>query len=139
MQTSSDFGPRLRTLGMMCGLETCSDVEMVAYGAEWIWNETQMYFPNSVQVLDFYHLTEHLWVVSEARFGKANEQESEAGQDWMGVQKGRLLRDEAYLVIADIIAGQPRSKGKKEIRRKAICYLQTHQDRIQYKTLRDAG
>ena len=139
MQTSSDFGPRLRTLGMMCGLETCSDVEMVADGAEWIWKETQAHFPNSVQVLDFYHLSEHLWVVSEARFGKANEKESEAGQEWMGVQKGRLLRDEACLVIADIIAWQPRSKGKKEIRRKAICYMQTHQDRIQYKTLRDAG
>lgn len=135
LQTSSAFGPRLRTLSVLCGAQTCSDVEIVADGAEWIWNETQTHFPHSVQVLDFYHLCEHLWVVSEARLGK----ESEAGREWMGVQKGRLLRDEASLVIADIIAWQPRSQEKKEIRRRAICYLQTHQDRIQYKTLRDAG
>jgi len=119
----------------MCGLETCSDLEIVADGAEWIWNETQNHFPKSVQVLAFYHLTEHLWDVSDTRFGP----ESEEVRDWMATQKGRLLRDEAHLVIADNIAWQPRSKGKKEIRRKAICYMQTHQDRIQYKTLRDAG
>ena len=135
LQTSSEFGPRLRTLGILCGLETCSDLEIVADGAEWIWNETQTHFPKSVQVLDFYHLSEHLWDVSDARFGK----ESEAGREWMATQKGRLLRDEARLVTADIIAWEPRSQGKKEIRRKAICYMQTHQDRTAYKTLRDAG
>ena len=30
-------------------------------------------------------------------------------------------------------------KESKEIRRKAICYMQAHQDRTQYKTLRDVG
>ena len=33
---------------------------VTADGAEWIWNMTADYFPDSVQILDWYHATQHL-------------------------------------------------------------------------------
>ena len=47
-----------------------------------------------------------------ACFFMRDKKESDAVREWMAVQKGRLLHDEARVVIADLIAWQPRSKGK---------------------------
>ena len=65
---------------------------MVADGAEWIWQQTGKYFASRVQILDFYHATEHLWNVGRA-FGTATKTESEkaAAKKWVTQQKERLL------------------------------------------------
>ena len=104
------FGKRVRVLTHLCGADRCRDIAVVADGAAWIWQETGKYFPRSVQVLDFYHVTEHLWVYAHARFGEG----SQAGCDWMAVQKTRLLSDEATAVIVVVASWSPR----KEVKRK---------------------
>ena len=134
-ERSKQFGPRMRTLANRCGATPAGELEVVADGAEWIWNETNEWFPESVQVLDFYHLSEHLWVVANRRFGDGSVE----AQQWMSLQKSRLLSDQAGQVIDDIASWQPKSKASKETQRTTICYMQRHRDRTNYKSLLEQG
>lgn len=132
---SAEFGSRWRTLTYRHGGQNCRTLVVVADGAEWIWQEVGKYAPLSVQILDYYHAVEHLWVVARARFGEG----SEAAAEWMGVQKKALLDDKINAVIDDIALWQPQSPAAEEVRQREVNYLRTHQHRMQYKTFREAG
>jgi len=51
------------------GVETAGEVEGVQDGAEWLQRFLDMYRPDAVRVLDFYHATERLRHISELLFG----------------------------------------------------------------------
>lgn len=135
IERSRAFGPKMLAIGHRLGADCCSDIELVADGADWIWQETGKYQPGCVQVLDFYHLCEHLWEAADARFGP----ETDEGHQWIKLQKERLLGDEADAVIAEVVSWQPRKKASKMIKSRLIAYMQTHRHRINYKTLRERG
>jgi hypothetical protein len=109
---SAAFGKRLRVLAHLCGADRCRDLAVVADGAAWIWQETGKYFPRSVQVLDYYHATQHLWAYAQARFGER----SQTSEDWMALQKTRLLSDESSSVIADVASWHPRKSANCKLR-----------------------
>jgi len=132
---SADFGRRWRTLTHQQGSEKCRQWAVVADGAEWIWQEAGKYAATRVQILDFYHAVEHLWVVARSRFGEG----SVAASEWISAQKERLLTDKVGDVIADIATWSPANKAGEEIRDGQLAYLRTHQHRMRYKTFREAG
>jgi hypothetical protein len=111
----------------------------VADGGAWIWQEAGKYFPQSVQVLDFYHVTEHLWEVARVRFGEAKAEQRAAAQTWMGQQKERLLSNEAAKVIADIAGWSTTAQVQREVQRRALGYLRGHEARMHYATFRRQG
>ena len=86
LHNSQAFGKRLRTLAHEQGADNCSQVGIVADGAEWIWQESGKYFARRVQILDFYHACQHLWQVAHSRYGEG----SEAAKMWMQRQQARL-------------------------------------------------
>jgi hypothetical protein len=132
---SAVFGRRMRVLGHRSGMDRCRDVAIVADGADWIWQEAGKHFPRSVQVVDYYHVTEHLWEYARVRFGEGKP----GGVDWMKEQKERLLSDQLGPVIAQVSAW-PASQGQgREVQRKLVNYLEKHQGRLRYKTFREAG
>jgi hypothetical protein len=135
MDRSQAFGRKLRVMAHQSGSDNCADVAVVGDGAPWIWKETGKHFPQSVQVLDYYHVTEHLWAVAHAWFGE----ESTASKEWMWVQGDRPLADRLPQVIEAVKQWQPRPKKKKEIQRKLVAYLNEHSHRMAYKTFRDQG
>ena len=132
---STDFGRRWRTLTYVNGSGQCRRLVVVADGADWIWQETGKYAPMSVQILDFYHGVEHLWVVARMRFGEG----SAAAAEWISLQKERLLDDKVNDVIADIDLWVPGTVAGDEVRQGQLNYLRTHQHRMLYKTFREAG
>ena len=129
------FGKRLRVLAHRAGGDRCRDVAVVADGAEWIWQETGKHFPKSVQVVDFYHATQHLWALAVARFGEG----APAGAAWMGVQKERLLGDQIAQVITDVGAWPAQKACDQELQRRLVSYLSRHQERMHYQSFRKAG
>jgi hypothetical protein len=114
---------------------------VVADGAAWIWQETGKCFPRSVQVLDYYHATQHLWAYAQACFGERSQtgEGSSAGADWTTLQKTRLLSDEASLEIADVASWRPRKSVSCKMREQLLGYLGEHERRLRYKTFSDAG
>ena len=101
---------------------------MVADGAEWIWREAGKYAATRVQILDFYHGVDHLWIVARTHFGEGSEEASA----WLSEQKERLLADKIGEVIADIAAWSSRNKPGEEIRLGQLAYLRTHEHRMCY-------
>lgn len=135
LSPSAVFGKRLRVLAHQAGSDRCREVAVVADGAEWIWQETGKHFPRSVQVVDFYHATQHLWAFAQARFGEG----AAAGSDWMGAQKERLLADNITQVIAEVSAWPASKASDQEVQRRLVGYLSKHQGRMRYQTFRGQG
>ncbi|SRR5579883_367289 len=135
LERSAVFGRRLRLLAHQSGFDHCRDIAGVADGAAWIWQEFGKHFPLSVQVLDYYHVVEHLWEVAHLRFGEGSAQAAQ----WMKQQKVRLLEDEINLVIASVTEWRPRKLEKRTVRRRLLGYLSGHRRRMLYKTFAQAG
>src|ERR1041385_3056647 len=72
------FEPLLGTLAHRNGHHQAKEMVVVADGAPWIWNVAGRQFPKAVQIIDFWHVCEHLSAVADARFGKENA----LGRQW---------------------------------------------------------
>lgn len=55
-----EFKPALWELAVRQDVPSAADSSVVGDGAEWIWNLANECFPDSVQVVDWYHACEHL-------------------------------------------------------------------------------
>ena len=55
------FKPLLFNAAIESGYGTYKDVVMVGDGAHWIWNMCDEIFPDAVQILDFYHMSENVY------------------------------------------------------------------------------
>jgi hypothetical protein len=86
--TVDEFAPALWALAVERQVPQAADVAVVADGADWIWNLADDYFPDSAQIVDWYHATEYLAHAAEALY----PQDAEAAHTW---QKAR--RDDLYL------------------------------------------
>lgn len=135
LSNSAAFGPGVRTLAFEAGSGRCSQVGIVADGAEWIWQEVGKHFAGKVQVLDFYHACEHLWQVARARFG----QDSTEAKEWMRQQKEHLLDDQVAQVIRQVQDWSASGQEHSDLRRRVLAYLCTHAPRMCYGSLRAAG
>lgn len=49
----------MRTLAWTVGEPLCRQVAFVADGSDWIWQEAAKHFTGRVQILDFFHVTQH--------------------------------------------------------------------------------
>ncbi len=132
---SAEFGKRFRVLGHVCGADQCRRVGVVADGAEWIWQEAGKYYARRVQILDYYHACQHLWEVAHAAFGEGAEE----AKAWMEGQQKRLLSDGVARVIREVSAWEPATDVGREVQRRVLGYLRTHQHRMRYQTFREQG
>jgi hypothetical protein len=132
---STEFGKRFRVLGHVCGADQCRQVGIVADGAEWIWQEVGKYYARRVQILDYYHACQHLWAVAHVVFGEG----SEAAQVWMDRQQKCLLSDQVGQVIRSVSQLAPATEMGREVQRRELAYLRTHERRMRYQTFREQG
>lgn len=136
---SDVFGRRLRTLAHVSGADHCANVGVVADGSVWIWQEAGKYFATKTQVLDFYHVCEHLWKLARVRFGDRTPAERKKAAQWVSRQKERLLEDEAESVIRSIGRWNAKTQEQREEQRKVSAYLREHRRRLRYKTFLEQG
>lgn len=119
LETSTEFGKRLPVLAHRAGADHCQDIEVVADGGNWIWQETGKYFPTSVQVLDYPHGSGHLWEAARARYGDGTQ----ACKDLADELKELMYNEKHAELLGDIRAWQPRNEDKRKTRRCLFNYL----------------
>ena len=56
----SQFAPALWALAVRSNVPQAAQSSVTADGAEWIWALVPDYFPDSVQIVDWFHATQHL-------------------------------------------------------------------------------
>ena len=116
-------------------LEGIKKLTFVADGAPWIWNWVESSYPNSTQILDFFHAKEHLHGFADVYFRNKEEKEN-----WTNQQSLLLLNDRVEQVIKNI-EELPKIKKKSEEKKRKILikYYQTNRKRMMYKTFKNNG
>jgi hypothetical protein len=107
---------------------------IVADGAPWIWNWADDLYPESIQILDFYHAKEHLCDFAEIQF-KDEQQRNQ----WVDYQSLRLLNDQIEQVITDLTAIKTTGTKARKTKTALIKYYQHNCKRMKYRTFKEKG
>jgi hypothetical protein len=111
----------------------------LADGSDHIWRYQQLYFPQAVPCIDWYHVAEKLWEAG----GCIHREGSDELRVWVADQQRRLRRGklaEMHRVLTDAFAKVPKTGPGNKGRRKRLLaimkYLSEHQRRMRYAELR---
>ena len=83
--TPSEFAARVDREATRRGFDHAARQAVLGDGAKWIWNLTDEHFPDAVQIVDRFHVKQHLSDVAKSIYGAG----SELAQQW-----GRERHDE---------------------------------------------
>jgi hypothetical protein len=108
---------------------------VMADGARWIWKQAGALFPSAVEMLDYYHCSEHLYKVAALQYGTHPERQRE----WCEAALARLFWGEVHGVIWGLQRMKPTNAQAAEEMGKLIRYLQRHQERLDYRFARKGG
>lgn len=98
----------------------------IADGAKWIWNWIETYYPESTQILDFYHCKEHLY-----SFAKEYFTEKEAFK-WVEESIDKLKTERVDIFLKELEVLPVGNKGLEKSRNKLLAYLTNNKERINY-------
>jgi hypothetical protein len=132
-----DFGWQLLLLARSVGYHRAKLKAFIADGARWLWELAAQQFPDAVQILDWYHLSEHIHATAAVLFGQgsvAAERFSEARLEELW--EGRL--NETLHALAEL-RKTCRASAKRDTLRQFINYLENNRQRIDYPRYRALG
>lgn len=115
----AEFAPALWTLAVERQVPQAADVTVTADGADWIWNLVADLFPDSVQVVDWYHATEYLARAAEALFPT----DAEAARRWLAERRDHLFAGEIHRIIEPLERAGLNTQAE---------YFRKHTRRMQY-------
>lgn len=104
-------------------------------GAPWVWNVVQTHWPAAVEVLDFYHLSEHLHACAQALWGVG----SERAQAWARAVGQQTLAGDARVVDTALSRLRPTTAAGQHAVGQLRRYVRTHAHRMDYGQLRQQG
>lgn len=120
------FAPALWALAVHHDVPTARDSSVSADGAEWIWNLVADLFPDSVQVVDWYHALQHLSEAAKALFPDDEAQV----QRWFKTAMDDLFQGQVFKIIHQL--------ERRDLTDHAH-YFQVHQRRMQYAEFQEQG
>lgn len=118
------------------GADRARELVVLGDGAAWIWKLAKRFFPQAVQILDYWHVIERLFTVAEARFGSKT---SEEAKQWVTTMRCLLEDDFVDLVVDNIARWQPRLVKHRKLRDEQAAFLHGNRDRLQYGTFLSKG
>ncbi len=104
-------------------------------GAPWVWNLVQEHWPAALEVLDYYHLSEHLHACAQALWGPG----SERARGWARQVGEQALAGDASVVLAGLSRLRPATEAGRRAVEQLRGYVHTHQHRMRYGELRQHG
>jgi hypothetical protein len=122
----SRFAPALWAAAVAAEVPQAAESSVTADGAAWIWNLAADLFPDSVQIVDWYHACEHLAQASQALY----PDDTDAADRWYRYAKDYLFQGEVFRIIHTLLQADLADHAH---------YFQTHQRRMQYHQFRDEG
>jgi hypothetical protein len=99
---------------------------ITADGAAWIWNLADAHFPDSLQVVDWYHARQHLSLAAQALFPDRPAR----AKTWFQTHTDDLFDGHLEPIVTEL-----QQAGLTE----AAAYFQTHQSRMQYADAQELG
>jgi hypothetical protein len=133
----ADFGWQLLLLAHQVGYQRATYRVFLADGARWLWELADMHFPDAIQILDWYHLAEHVHGSAAILFGEGNP----AARRWSESRKAELWNGQVAKTLRCLrsLLKSMRAKSKRETLRQLIGYLENNRRRINYPRYRALG
>jgi hypothetical protein len=133
----ADFAWVLVLLARSVGYPNAKLRAFVADGAHWLWKLAEDYFPGAIQVLDWFHLAEHVHKAAGMVFGEG----SAGAREWAEARKGELWRGEVEAALAAVgrELARVRSPSKREALGDLRTYLENNRGRVDYPRYRELG
>lgn len=133
----ADFAWLLVLLARAVGYPHARIRAFIADGAHWLWKLAEDYFPSAIQILDWYHLAEHVHKAAAAVFGEG----SAGAAAWAAARKTELWEGRAAAAL-EAVAGEAarvRAPAKRAALRELRTYLENNRERLDYPRYRELG
>ncbi len=134
------FVPRLYWHAVQVGLNdpTCRLIVLTADGAHWIWEEgaarLRMAGKTVVEILDFYHASQHIWTVADTVWPDKPQREA-----WVERVLHRLRHEGGAILDEVWEALPPLTAADAEVVAKERAYFTYHATRLNYPYYRSQG
>jgi len=127
---AENFGKLLWATGCTVNADLSPELIFLGDGAVWIWNLVVKYYPNAIQIVDWYHAEEYLVKVAKAVFNSLSERSR-----WLEEVTQALWDGQVEIVIkACVTLDQSCHEA-----RKAVAYFTDNSERMRYHQFRAAG
>jgi len=135
--TGSAFAQRVEREACRRGFDRAPRQVVLGDGAPWIWNLAGEAFPAARQIVDRFHVKEHLSGVAKVLYGAP----SDLGDAWATARHAELDAGHLAQIVA-ALAAQARARrdpAKRDAIRKCLGYLWTNRRRMRYPAFRAQG
>ena len=133
--SAEDLAVRITQAIREAGWERIPLGEILGDGAPWIWNVADAHFPGVRQTLDYYHLSEHLYVFAQLQYPKTPA----GAKAWVDQKMGALLTDRVGEVLGALKRTRPWQKTVRTALAQLIGYVERNKTRIRYQVPWHAG
>lgn len=124
------FGTLLWATGCTVGADRARILVFICDGAIWIWNLIALYFPNAIQIVDWYHAADRLKRIAQEAFSNLAERQAwlkDVTEDlWQG--RGELVMEACRLLAK-----------KSNLAKQSLAYYGDNLERMRYAQFRTAG
>jgi hypothetical protein len=130
--TSNEFGPLVRQAAIHRGISKAATVLFVGDGAAWVWEIARTCFPQAIQILDYFHASQHVAQLAKAVYTDE------------GTATNKTLRWQALLYESQLDtilqeAGCSTGVEPSEAVERELNYLRTNRSRMDYDHYRKQG
>jgi hypothetical protein len=124
--SASEFAPALWQLAVEQRIPQMDDTSLTADGAEWIWALAMDLFPDTVQIVDWFHACQHLHQTAAALF----PDDPERAHRWLARRHDDLFHGAAASIALELECADLPDQAH---------YFRVHQRRMQYQEFREDG
>jgi hypothetical protein len=135
IESCEEFGRRLYAEAWQRGWARAQKKVVLGDGAEWIWNQASLHFPDAMQIVDLYHAREHLWSLA----AKLYPDDSPAQKRWVMVRKNKLDQGRIERVVASLRSQAASHPELAEDIRTEANYFEANKERMRYPKFRKQG
>jgi hypothetical protein len=135
IESCEEFGRRLYAEAWQRGWARAEKKVVLGDGAEWIWNQASLHFPDAIQIVDLYHAREHLWSLG----AKLYPNDSPAQKRWVMVRKDKLEQGKIERLVAALRSQAASHPELAEDIRSQANYFEDNKERMRYPRYRKQG
>jgi len=130
---SEVFGEMVFAEARRRGWEQAQDTQVVADGAVWIWNQADLHFGRSRQLVDWYHADEHLADAAKLFKGEGTA----AFTLWFNNRETALYQGHAERIACELEQAANELPNAAEGLRREAGYFREHDHRMNYLEMRE--
>ena len=113
--------------------ERAQDTEVVADGATWIWNQADLHFGQSHQLVDWYHADQHLATAAKLCKGEGTT----AHKLWFNSRQTALYQGQAEKIACELEQAATDLPNVADDLRREAGYFREHHHRMNYLEMRE--